>query len=209
MGMVAGDAAQQAQASAANPQQRVLRETSASFATHAEEAGWSDGESMSGAALRAFNVLIHGRASADAGETADPAAAFIEARAYEVADPVDVAASLAAEIREARVGVRAVNAASAAVLMGPARPAWSRREDVRAAEVVVEKARHARTLFRDVSIDVAPRLDASARELIDGELAEFDVELHRLSLAADALGSAEPDVELREVDTIAPELSVG
>jgi len=203
-----GEAAEQAEASAATPAQQRLRASSAEFAAHASEAGWADTETVGGAARRAFTVLLHGRDAADASDETrqavlSPAEAFVRDRAYDVADPVDVTASLAAEIREARVGVRAVNAAAAEVVQGPERPAWSRREDVRAAETVVQLARRARTMFRDVSGVVDDRLEADQVAMVRGELDAFDVELDRLSAAADALSMAHPKVELGRVPPIA------
>jgi hypothetical protein len=207
---VAGEAADDAATAAASPAQQRLRASSAEFATHSEQVGWADPGRTDGAARQALDMLLHGREAATAAdERRSPAEAFIEARAYDVADPADVTASLAAEIREARIRVRAVNAAAAQVVMGPTRTAWSRREDVRAAEDVVQLARRARAMFRDVNDEVGDRLTREDRDVLRRELDAFEVELSRLSSAADALSEADPDVNLREVDVIAAEPDVG
>jgi hypothetical protein len=208
---VAGEAAEDAQAAASSPAQLRLRAASAEFAEHADQAGWADPAQGEGAARLALDVLLHGREAAEDDDEArlSPAAQFIQDRAYDVADPEDVTASLAAEIREARIRVRAVNAAAAQVVVGPSRPAWSRREDVRSAETVVQLARRARAMFRDVNESVGERLDREDRGVLRRELEAFEVELSRLSSAADALSLADPDVQLREVDIIASEPDVG
>jgi hypothetical protein len=203
---VAGEAASDIQTASATPEQARLRSASADFAAHAREAGWSDPDAQGSVAREAIDVLLHGRgpdSETVAGED-DPAAVFIKARAYDVAPPEDVAASLAAEIREARVRVRAVNAAAAQVVLGPERPAWARREDVRAAESVVQLARRARGLFREVSDEVADRLDRESRDMVRREIEALDVELTQLSAAADALSAAGADVQFREVETLKP-----
>jgi hypothetical protein len=208
---VAGEAAGDAQAAAASPEQQRLRASSDEFASHASEVGWADPDQGDGAARQALDVLLHGRGSAEQSDEArlTPAALFIEDRAYDIAESADVTASLAAEIREARIRVRAVNAAAAQVVLGPSRPAWSRRADVRAAETVVQLARRARAMFREVDDTVGERLSRDERDVVRRELDAFEVELTRLSSAADALSLADPDVELREVDVIAESPDVG
>jgi hypothetical protein len=202
---VAGEVATDVEAASATPAQLQLRTASAEFAVHAAEAGWSDPEAAGEMAREAIDVLLHGRTAE--GETvaaeADPAERFIEARAYDVAPPEDVAASLAAEVREARVLVRAVNTAAAQVVLGPERPSWARREDVRAAESVVQIARRVRGLFRQVGDQVGDRLSRGDRDLLRREIEAFDDELSQLSAAADALSGARGDVQFREVETLA------
>jgi hypothetical protein len=198
----AGETAEQAEAASATPAQQQLRSASADFSAHAEEAGWAE-VSAGEAARQALDVLLHGRDAAEGEEPSlTPAEAFIRDRAYDVADPTDVTASLAAEIREARVRVRAVNTAAAQVVMGPPRPAWARREDVRAAEEVVQLARRTQTMFNQVSDEIGDRLDEGGREVLRRELEGFNEELGRLSSAADALSDAEPNAEFQEVETI-------
>jgi hypothetical protein len=204
----AGETADQIEAATATPAQQQLRAASAEFAARAGEAGWATPNGGE-AARQALDVLLHGRDGL-AGETREasltPAELFIRDRAYDVADPVDVTASLAAEIREAQVRVRAVNAAAAQVFMGPPRAAWSRREDVRSAETVVQLARRARAMFHDVQDEVGDRLDAPSRTVLRRELERLDVELRRLSTAADALSAADPNVEFQRVDVISPDV---
>lgn len=201
---VAGEAASDVQTASATSEQARLRAVSAEFTAHAVEAGWTDPASSGAMAREAIDVLLHGRQAGDdaTSEGAEPTERFIRARAYDVAEPEDVAASLAAEVREARIMVRSVNAAAAQVVLGPDRPSWARREDVRAAESVVQIARQARGLFRDVSSEVSDRLDRDARDLLRRELEAFDDELTQLSAAADGLSRARGDVEFREVDTL-------
>ncbi len=212
VGAVAGEAAGQAETASATAAQQQLRASSAAFTDHAAAAGWVQPGAEGGAARQALDVLIHGFRSVDeAGvdEAPRPADVFVQSREYDVASPDAVAASLAGEIREARARVRAVNTAAADVVLGPERHSWSRREDVRAAESVVQAARRARTTFRDVSNVVENRLDESGRAVVERELAAFDVELDRLSEAADALSMAHPQVELEQVDVIRPNPGVG
>jgi hypothetical protein len=202
-----GETAEQVEAAAATPAQQQLRAASVEFSSHAEQAGWAEGNTTGEAAREALDVLLHGRDSEE-GEAASltPAETFIQTRAYDVADPTDVTASLAAEIREARVRVRAVNAAAAQVVMGPPRPVWARREDVRAAESVVQLARRTRAMFNQVSDEVGDRLDSAGRMVLQRELDALDQELTRLSAAADALSAAEPGVEFEQVEVIDPNI---
>jgi hypothetical protein len=209
MGVIGAFAARPAAASP-TPEPRARRDASAAFETHAEEAGWAESDFLGAAARRTIAVLIHGRDDAERADAAlAPAEKFIQARALDDAAPPEVADALCAEIREARAGVRAVNIAAAQVVRGPERPAWSRREDVSAAETVVQLARRSRALFHDVSREVGDRLDRSEQDAVDTELGALDVELERLSTAADALSSPDPDVQFGEVDPIPFEPDLG
>jgi hypothetical protein len=203
---VAGDAASDVEAAAANPAQQGLRVASASFASTAAAEGWVV-EDDGGVARDALDMLLNGRSSDESAgtdeATASPAEAFIKAKGLDSIEPTQAAAALAAEVREARVRVRAVNAAAAQVVIGPERPSWARREDVRAAETVVKLARQARSLFRQVDDVIAADLSSDQQNAVRDELADFDVELSRLSAAADALSQPAPDVELRDVEVIA------
>jgi hypothetical protein len=207
VGAVAGDAAQRVEAGTATPAQLHLRRASKAFTDHAAAAGWVE-QSGTGAARQALDVLIHGL---DDAEKAEPRAAdaFIEARGYGSASPAEQAEWLESEIREARAGVRTVNAAAAIVVLGPERAAWSRREDVLAAEAVVRAAHRARTVLRDAAGALGEGVDEAGRAAIDGELANLDLELERLSEAADALSMARPDVDLEQVDVIDTRPGVG
>ena len=205
MGAIGDEPAAVDAAVEATAEQRRLYASSDAFQARAEEAGWAERGSAGAAARRAVDVLIHGRDSADGPDkdVLTPAERFIEARGYDAMSGADAVVLLAAEIREARVGVRAVNAAAAQVVVGPERPSWSRRDDVAAAEAVVQLARRSRTLFRDVRSRLDDRMNSSERARIAEEFDAFDLELDRLSEAADALSRATPDVELRDVDIIA------
>lgn len=201
---VAGEVAGEVETASATADQQRLRSVSTEFAAHAADAGWFDPETAGAMAREAIDVLLHGRetGSGAAASAGDPAERFIEVRAYDVAPPEDVAASLAAEVRDARVWVRAVNTAAAQVVLGPERPSWARREDVRAAESVVQIARSARSLFRQVGDEVSDRLSRGDRDLLRREMEAFDDELTQLSAAADALSGARGDVQFREVDAL-------
>jgi hypothetical protein len=206
IGAVAGEAASQIDAS--TPAQSLLRDSSKAFTDHAIAVGWTEPAGDEDATQQALDVLIHGRGKTVA-PASHPADAFIRLRAYDVAQPGAVAASLQTEIRQARVAVRAVNTAAATVVLGPERTAPSRRDDVTAAEAVVRAAHRTRMVFHDVRDALAPRLDDAGRATVDRELAAFDVELEHLSQAADALSLARPDVKLEQVQAIKANPGVG
>jgi hypothetical protein len=65
-------------------------------------------------------------------------------------------------------------------------------------------------MFRHVAAEVDDRLAREDRDVLRRELAALDDELSRLSAAADALSAPRAaDVNLQEVDAIAPEPDIG
>lgn len=195
VGATAGSVAASFEETSASGAQQELRAASSAFVVQAEEAGWSDADGMGRAARRTLDTLIHGRDAAAEAESVSRSALYLEARSLDGAAGAAVRDALVADIGAARRGVRAINALAGAVAAGPERASWSRREDVRAVEDVVRAARQSYALFTDVAADAEPRLDSDGVAAVRRELAAFDLELDRLSVAADALSLPAADRE--------------
>jgi len=193
VGAVAGRAAASADHASRSEPQRELREASSAFIGRAEDAGWSDSDRMHRAARRALDVLIHGRGDGAGDGSPTLSTAFVDQHNFRDLTPDEAADILSVEIREARLGVRAVNAAAGAVATGPVRASWSRREDVRAVESVVRAAHQAYTLLDRISAEAEAGMSEPARLRVRRELSAFGLELERLSQAADAVSVTRPN----------------
>jgi len=189
VGAVAGGAASSLNDASHSAPQRELRTVSTAFVDQAEDAGWSDSHQMNRAARRAIDTLLHGRSDVSAEVQPNRSAAFMDRHGFLNLSPDEAADMLSAEIRQARLGVRAVNAAAGAVATGPVRASWSRRDDVRAVESVVRAAHQAFAMLNRISADAEPGMSETARLQVRRELSAFGLELDRLSEAADAVSA--------------------